>query len=116
MTKKALNLHTLLVNILEGERIRECYKKLSIVWSVNDGLSGNPSETSGNRPRPFPEVFINTFFDYTFVTFISDQNLVKARKFRKKNHGNGKNHRTHKFDAKYSATVYKKFSKNPEIP
>ena len=33
--KKGLNLHTLLVNILEGKWIRECYKKLSTFCKNN---------------------------------------------------------------------------------
>ena len=36
--------------------------KIHTVWSVNDGLSGNPQETSENRPRWFPEIFTNIFF------------------------------------------------------
>lgn len=36
--KKALNLHTFLVNILKGERIRECDKKLS-TFSKNNRLA-----------------------------------------------------------------------------
>ena len=44
------------------------YNLLSTVWSVNDELSGNLMETSGNRPRRFPAGFAN-FLLFSIIIF-----------------------------------------------
>ena len=54
----------------------------STVWSVNDGLSGNLLEISGNRPRRFPAGFrqVSDFF-YLYNFFFINKNKNDVEPF-----------------------------------